>query len=76
MSGTGDANPFRIRPIVGAKVPFNGTVVSPILLHNPYPTGIQVTEIQSSAANVHVEVDPDHPGRPPKKDYWVCFCIC
>uniref|UniRef100_A0A915Q3R3 Transmembrane protein 131-like N-terminal domain-containing protein n=1 Tax=Setaria digitata TaxID=48799 RepID=A0A915Q3R3_9BILA len=58
VKGKGKSNAYRIRPVVGAKIPVNGTLVSPVQLHNPHPTALRVTEIYTSDGDLHLEL-PD-----------------
>ncbi|EJD75483.1 transmembrane protein [Loa loa] len=58
VKGKGKGSPYRIRPLVGAKIPVNGTLVSPVQLHNPHPTTLRVTEVYTSDVDLHLEL-PD-----------------
>ncbi|XP_072040458.1 transmembrane protein 131-like isoform X2 [Amphiura filiformis] len=54
--GVGVPNPYRLRPFLGAKVPIN-TSYSPLInMHNPYSSGLMVTEIYSSGGDLHLEL--------------------
>nr|CRZ22666.1 Bm2436 [Brugia malayi] len=58
VKGKGKGSAYRIRPLVGVKIPVNGTLISPVQLHNPHPTRLRVTEIYSSDGDLHLEL-PD-----------------
>ncbi|VBB31847.1 unnamed protein product [Acanthocheilonema viteae] len=58
VKGKGKESAYRIRPLVGAKIPVNGTLVSPVQLHNPHPTTLRVTEVYTSDGDLHLEL-PD-----------------
>ena len=40
--GVGIANPYRLRPYLGARVPINNSFAPVIQMHNPYDSKIQV----------------------------------
>ena len=42
VRGTGTPNPYRIKPLVGVKLPVNSSYTPTISLHNPHPATIQV----------------------------------
>lgn len=42
VSAYGDASPFRVRPLIGARVPLNSSFSSTIFFYNPYSTAVQV----------------------------------
>ncbi|CAG9531321.1 unnamed protein product [Cercopithifilaria johnstoni] len=58
VKGKGKGSAYRIRPLVGAKIPVNGTLISPVQLHNPHPTTLRVTEVYTSDGDLHLEL-PD-----------------
>jgi len=41
--GVGTANPYRLRPYLGARVPVNSSFASVINMHNPHSTPLQVS---------------------------------
>ncbi|PIK44908.1 putative transmembrane protein [Apostichopus japonicus] len=54
--GIGVPNPYRLRPILGARVPLN-TSFSPLInMHNPYSSGLMITEMYSSGGDLHLEL--------------------
>ncbi|XP_022100300.1 transmembrane protein 131-like isoform X2 [Acanthaster planci] len=54
--GVGVPNPYRLRPFVGAKVPINTSYSPLITMHNPYSSGLMVTEMYSSGGELHLEL--------------------
>ncbi|VDK54520.1 unnamed protein product [Gongylonema pulchrum] len=56
VRGKGTGSAYRIRPLVGGKLPVNGTLISPVQLHNPHPTTLRVTEIYTSGGDLHLEL--------------------
>lgn len=42
VSAFGEASPYRLRPLIGARVPVNGTFASLIHIYNPFSTPLQV----------------------------------
>ncbi|MCP9259030.1 hypothetical protein DINM_002011 [Dirofilaria immitis] len=58
VKGKGKESAYRIRPLVGAKLPVNGTLISPVQVHNPHSTTLRVTEIYTSDGDLHLEL-PD-----------------
>ncbi|VDK82735.1 unnamed protein product [Litomosoides sigmodontis] len=56
VKGKGKESAYRIRPLVGVKMPVNGTLVSPVQLHNPHPTTLRVTEVYTSDSDLHLEL--------------------
>lgn len=61
VGGVGRANPYRLRPFVGARIPLNGSFVSSLDLHNPYSTTLRVMEMYTSGGDLHLEL-PDGAG--------------
>uniref|UniRef100_A0A914XGB6 Transmembrane protein 131 n=1 Tax=Plectus sambesii TaxID=2011161 RepID=A0A914XGB6_9BILA len=61
VAGVGRANPYRLRPFVGARIPLNGSFVSSPELHNPHSTTLRVTEMYTSGGDLHLEL-PDGAG--------------
>lgn len=43
VSATGDVSPFRVRPLIGARVPLNSSFASLIYIYNPFSTPLQVS---------------------------------
>lgn len=42
VSAYGEHSPFRIRPLIGARVPLNSSFASLIYIYNPFSTPLQV----------------------------------
>ena len=42
VSAIGEASPFRVRPLIGARVPLNASFASLIYIYNPFSTPLQV----------------------------------
>ena len=56
VRATGTPNPYRLRPLVGVKMPLNSSYSPMIQLHNPHPEPIQVLEMYSSGGDLHLEL--------------------
>lgn len=54
----GTPNPYRLKPLVGVRMPLNSSYSPMIELHNPHPEPIQVLEMYSSGGDLHLEL-PD-----------------
>ncbi|KAK2170432.1 hypothetical protein LSH36_3g30072 [Paralvinella palmiformis] len=54
--GVGIPNPYRIRPILGAKVPVNSSFSPLIHMHNPHSSTLQVQEIFTTGGDLHLEL--------------------
>lgn len=59
VSAYGDASPFRVRPLIGARVPLNSSFSSTIFFYNPYSTAVQLTEMYTSGGGLHLELPDD-----------------
>lgn len=44
VSAFGEASPFRVRPLIGARVPLNASFASLIYIYNPFSTPLQVCQ--------------------------------
>ncbi|CAJ0942085.1 unnamed protein product, partial [Mesorhabditis belari] len=58
LLGTGAYNPYRLRPFIGTRLPINGTITRPLIVHNPHEHTFKITEVESSGGDVHVELAP------------------
>ena len=58
VKAQGTPNPYRLKPLVGVKLPLNSSYSPMIQLHNPHPEPIQVLEMYSSGGDLHLEL-PD-----------------
>ncbi|CAG7716425.1 unnamed protein product [Allacma fusca] len=58
VRGFGLPNPYRLRPLVGARIPVNGSYEPLITMHNPHDKRIQVVEMLSSGTDFHLTL-PD-----------------
>jgi len=56
VSAVGTPNPYRLKPLVGVKMPLNSSYSPMITLHNPHPEPIQVLEMYSSGGDLHLEL--------------------
>lgn len=56
VMGTGISNPFRLRPLKGARIPINATYSPSISMYNPYNTTLQILEVYSSGGYLHLEL--------------------
>merc|ERR1711892_305396 len=56
VEGAGTPNPYRIKPLVGVKLPLNSSYSPVIEIHNPHPHTIQVLEMYSSGGDLHLEI--------------------
>jgi hypothetical protein len=56
VQGAGVPNPFRMRPLLGAKIPLNATYSPLITMYNPFETTLQITEMYSSGGDLHLEL--------------------
>lgn len=53
VKAKGTPNPYRLRPLVGVKMPINSSFSPLIQLHNPHPEPIQVLEMYSSGNDLN-----------------------
>lgn len=56
VNGIGVLNPYRLKPILNARIPLNSSFSSNLVLHNPHNVSIQVVEIYSSDDDLHIEL--------------------
>ena len=56
VNGMGVRNPYRLKPILNARIPLNSSFSSQIVLHNPHNVSLQVMEIYTSDDDLHVEI--------------------
>ncbi|KAG5882529.1 hypothetical protein JTB14_038140 [Gonioctena quinquepunctata] len=68
VKGAGTFSHYRIRPIIGIKMPLNSTFLHPIDIYNPHSEPIQIIEIFSSGTGFHLELPTgEHEG---SNDLW------
>ncbi|XP_050308013.1 transmembrane protein 131 [Anthonomus grandis grandis] len=60
VKALGTYNSYRLRPIVGVKLPVNSTFTPIIYMHNPHSEPIQIVEIYSSGGGFHLELPGGH----------------
>ncbi|VDD93739.1 unnamed protein product [Enterobius vermicularis] len=70
LRGIGSGNPYRLRPLVGARVPLNGTFVSAVRLYNPHSTTLHVKEMYTSGGDVHLELPDTAPDKVHDSSLW------
>lgn len=56
VNGIGIANPYKLKPILNARIPINTSFTSQIKLHNPLNVSIQVIEMYTSDDDLHIEL--------------------
>lgn len=56
VKGASISSPYRLRPLVGVKIPANATYSPLIYMHNPHSTPLQITEVYSSGGDFHLEL--------------------
>uniref|UniRef100_A0A7E4ULZ0 TMEM131_like domain-containing protein n=1 Tax=Panagrellus redivivus TaxID=6233 RepID=A0A7E4ULZ0_PANRE len=56
VSGVSSTNPYRLPPLKQVQMPLNGTLLTPITLHNPHCMTVTVKEISSSNPFIHIEL--------------------
>ncbi|KAJ8933374.1 hypothetical protein NQ318_018443 [Aromia moschata] len=56
VKGASTFSHYRLRPIVGIKLPLNSTFSPLIYMHNPHSEPIQIVEIYSSGGDFHLEL--------------------
>lgn len=66
--GVGTPNPYRVRPLVGARLPLNSSFSPLIHMHNPHSWPLQVTEMYSSGGDLHLELPTGQVDAP--KQFW------
>ncbi|KAH9517423.1 hypothetical protein DERF_008099, partial [Dermatophagoides farinae] len=59
VSAYGEHSPFRVRPLIGARVPLNSSFASLIYIYNPFSTPLQLTEMYTSGGGLHLELPDD-----------------
>ena len=52
----GTPNPYRLKPLVGVRLPLNSSYSPTIFMHNPHPEPVQVLEMYSSGGDLHLEL--------------------
>ena len=53
--GEGIESPFRVRPLVGAKIPLNSSYAPFLRLHNPETKPMRILELYTTSSLLHVE---------------------
>ncbi|XP_034937146.1 transmembrane protein 131 [Chelonus insularis] len=56
VRGLSTRSPYRLRPVVGVKLPLNASFMPFIHMHNPHPEPIQVIEVYSSGSEFQLEL--------------------
>lgn len=56
MFGVGIDNPYRLKPLIGARIPVNSSFSPIINMHNPFSKSLRVVEMFSSGGNLHLEL--------------------
>ncbi|XP_069697669.1 transmembrane protein 131 isoform X2 [Periplaneta americana] len=56
VKGASVSSPYRLRPLVGVRVPLNSTYSPLIYMHNPHTTPMQIVEVYSSGGEFHLEL--------------------
>lgn len=56
VKGASISSPYRLRPLVGIRVPLNATYAPLISIHNPHTTPMQIVEVYSSGGEFHLEL--------------------
>ena len=52
----GTSNPYRLKPLIGARVPVNTSYSPMISMQNPHSNSLQVVEMFSSGGSLHIEL--------------------
>lgn len=80
VKGVGIRNPFKLKPILNARIPINTSFTSQIVLHNPLNVSLQINEMFTSDDDLHIELTNQIKSKQIKindlklsKDIWVCF---
>ncbi|XP_037086689.1 transmembrane protein 131-like [Pollicipes pollicipes] len=56
VKAEGTPNPYRLKPLVGVKMPLNSSYSPLIEMYNPHKTPLQVVEMYSSGGDLHLEL--------------------
>ncbi|KAK0162678.1 hypothetical protein PV327_006435 [Microctonus hyperodae] len=56
VKGASISSPYRLRPVVGVKLPLNASFTPLIYMHNPHPEAMQVIEVYSSGGEFQLEL--------------------
>ncbi|CAH1777102.1 unnamed protein product [Owenia fusiformis] len=68
--GVGIANPYRVKPYLGVRLPINQTFAQLIYIHNPHRVTLQVTEMFSSGGDLHLELPTGADDKEAVKSVW------
>nr|XP_022906700.1 transmembrane protein 131 [Onthophagus taurus] len=68
VKGASTYSPYRLRPIVGIKLPINTSFAPLIYMHNPHTEPVQIVEVYSSGGDFHLELPSGELEGP--KDLW------
>ncbi|XP_046395502.1 transmembrane protein 131 isoform X2 [Ischnura elegans] len=56
VTGTGVMSPYRLRPLVGVRMPLNSSFTPLIHMHNPHTFPLQIVEVYSSGGELCLEL--------------------
>uniref|UniRef100_A0A0K8SPG8 Uncharacterized protein n=1 Tax=Lygus hesperus TaxID=30085 RepID=A0A0K8SPG8_LYGHE len=56
VKGESSYSPYRLRSLTGVSLPLNASYSPVIVMHNPHPTSIQLSEVYSCCGDFHLEL--------------------